>query len=129
MLIECPIAELYSLGTFHRLRRLLLLDSAADDFPLLGSGTFGSWCLGAATASLLGVVASAIEEMLLDWREGVETSRTDAGVDFVFEPVGIRFDHAEAAFDEVVGRPCDGLHGVYARIYIYDVASISDLLD
>ncbi len=111
MLIGCPIAELYSPGTLHKLRRFLLLDSAADDFPLLGSGTSSSWFLGAATASLLSVVTSVIEEMLLDWREGLETSRTDAGVDFVFEPVGIRFDHAEVAFDEVVGRPCDGLHG------------------
>lgn len=65
ILIGYLVAGLCSLGTLRR--RSLLLDSAADDFPLLGSGSSGSCFLGAATASLSGVVRSAVEEVLLNW--------------------------------------------------------------
>jgi len=37
------------------------------------------------------------------------SSGADAGVDFVFEFFGVFLDDAEAAFDGVVGCPCNGL--------------------
>jgi hypothetical protein len=54
----------------------------------------------------------------------VVASGTDAAVEFVFELVGVRFDYAEAASDEVVGCSCDGLRGS-TPVYIYDIAPIS----